>query len=526
MKIMRSMVRNKIEAEIQKKGKILQGVSLSGQKPQRSLLSLLDKLKGKKIKGVKKLGKERAKKLFKGAKGLLYWLSRNWEERKHSLKLREEDIIAHKDVNAISPLLDVLQLIEKDIQYEMKIGKQKKVIETRGELMSYVYSDKSEEREAAYKSLLTEHEKQSDKSFAIYQGLVKDWGYEAKLRKYSSAIGMRNKANRIPDEAVEQLLETCREERGVFERYFKYKAEKLGVKKLRRYDIYAPLKMSDKKIGYEKTKEMVMEMYREVDSEFFEGARKIFENGHVDSHPRKNKRSGAFCSTITTEIAPYVMLNFDGQLRDVSTMAHELGHGIHSILANKQRYWTQRSPLPLAETASTFSELLMFDRLLEMENSKEVKESMLSAKVADAYATILRQNYFVIFELKAHEALNRGVTKEELSEIYFETLKEQFGKVVDIDKSFRYEWAYVTHFFESPFYCYAYNFGELVSYNLYRRYKENNRFIKEIKKLLSMGGSEDPVVKLKEIGIDIKSKDFWKDSMSQVIDWQDRLERI
>lgn len=473
------------------------------------------------------LDDKNAERLFKIIPDLEYGLKRSREGARFSLSEREEQIIDHKDVNGVGVLNDIREIIETEFEYDLKIGKKIKRIKSQSELMALVYSPKAKIREAAYKALLKKRKENLDKFFAIYQGIVKDWAYETKLRGYSSPIGMRNWGNHVPDEAIESLLKVCSENIEVFQRYFKWKAKELGVKKLQRYDIYAPLETKDKNISFEEAKKMVLEAMGEFSENFVKGAEKIINEKHIDVMPNKNKRSGAFCATVSPKISPYVMLNFTGKLRDVSTLAHELGHGVHSLLANKHYPSSQQANLPLAETASTLSELILFEKMIDKESDKEIKKSLLSDKIADAYATICRQNYFIKFEIQAHELIEKGITADDLSKIYLETLKEQFGNSIKIDPNFKYEWSYISHIFESPFYCYAYNFGELLSYALWTNYKKEPKvWVKTIEKILATGGSQDPQKVLQDAKIDICAPEFWKSSFNIIRAWEEKLEAL
>lgn len=482
------------------------------------------------IQGKRKpiLDDENAKRLFATIPDLEYGLKRSREGAKFTLEEREEQIINHKDVNGVGVLGDLREMIETEFEYELRIGgKVDKKISSQAELLSYVYNPKPEIRAAAYKALLKKQKENLDKFFAIYQGIVKDWGYEAKLRGHTSAIGVRNWGNHVPDEAIESLLKVCSNNVGIFQRYFKWKAKELGLKKLSRFDVYAPLQKTEKKIDFEEAKKLVLEALEEFSPNFRKKAEMIINEKHIDVLPNKNKRGGAFCATVAPEITPYVLLNFTGKSRDVSTLAHELGHGIHSLFANKHYPSSQGANLPLAETASTLAEMILFEKMMEKETNNEIKKAWLSDKMADAYATICRQNFFIKFEIKAHEVIQNGIKAEDLSKLYFATLKEQFGNSVEIDPLFKYEWSYISHIFESPFYCYAYNFGELVSYALFANYKKDPKtWIKIIEKILEAGGSQDPQIILQDAKIDICSPKFWQDSFSTIRDWQEKLEEL
>lgn len=468
-----------------------------------------------------------AKRLFTTIPDLEYGLKRSREGARFSLEENEERIIDHKDSNGVGVLGELREMIETEFEYDLKIGKRKKHVKSQAELLSLVYSPKAKIREAAYRALLKKQKDNLDKFFAIYQGIVKDWGYEAKLRGYKSPINVRNWANHVPDEAIESLLEVCSQNVGIFQRYFKWKAKELGLKKLNRFDIYAPLEKIDKKMDFEDAKIIVLESFKEFSSKFYEGAKKIIEEKHIDVNPGKTKRSGAFCATVSSKITPYVLLNFTGKSRDISTLAHELGHGIHSLLANHHYSSSQQANLPLAETASTLAELILFEKMMETEKNNVVKKAWLSDKMADAYATICRQNYFIKFEIKAHEAIEKGISSADLSKLYFESLKEQFGKSLLIDPLFKYEWSYISHIFESPFYCYAYNFGELLSYSLWENYKkEPTKWVKIIENILADGGSRDPQKILHDAKIDICLPKFWQAGFETIQGWQEKLEQL
>lgn len=480
-------------------------------------------LKGLAVNGKEKLDDKNAGRLFVAVPDMEYVLNYSRLAAKHTLGQSEEEIIDNKNVTGGEAISDLRGLIEADFEY--KLGK--KIIKTQGELLKYIRSEKAEERKGAYEALFNKHRENIDKFFVIYQATVKDWGFETKKRGYASPIARRNFGNQVSDRAVEALLTVCAEEREVFHKFFEYKAKKLGTNKLSRFDLYAPIETKAKKrpeIKYEEAKRQTLEAFEGFSLRFAKYARQIIEDGHIDVMPAKDKRSGAFCATVSPKISPYVLLNFVGEERDVSTLAHELGHGVHSLYAQKHYPTTQHAGLPLAETASTLGEMILFEKMVEKEKNRERRNEMLVEKIADSYATILRQNYFVKFEIEAHKKLTEGATAEEINQIYLQGLREQFGKSVEVPEIFKYEWLYVSHFFETPFYCYAYSFGELLSLSLYARYKkEGKSFVPMIEKILEAGGSEEPTKLLRGVGVDMESKDFWRESFGVVKQWVDML---
>jgi oligoendopeptidase F len=253
-------------------------------------------------------------------------------------------------------------------------------------------------------------------------------------------------------------------------------------------------------------------------------AERVFADNHIDSEVRKGKRGGAFCSTIGPRYSPWVLVNYNGRVRDVATLAHELGHAVHSMLAEHHSGLTQHPSLPLAETASVFAEMLMTDRLLSEEKDPLARRELLVASVDDVYATVLRQAYFVRFELDAHRAILEGRSVDEIGELYMDNLREQFGDSIELEPEFQYEWLSIPHIFHTPFYCYAYSFGQLLVLALYRRFQEEGEAFKPgYLKLLSHGGSARPQQILAEMGIDMTDPDFWQGGFEVV---ESRIEEL
>ena len=497
---------------------------------QERMMPLGHWVKGKNVDGIETLDDENASRLFRTVPVMAYSLQRTRENARYTLTEGEENVIGEKDMNGKEPLLQLREMIINDFEYKFKpkSAKKEKVITVEADLMKYRTSTDPEEREAHYNALFEPYAKEIDKLFLIYQSVVSDWDKTSERRGYEEPISERNDSNDIPDGAVSTLLEVCSENTEVFQNYFKYKAKLLGMDKLRRYDIYAPVAKADAEdIPLNEGIKIVLDTMGQFSKNFERLAKEILDDDHLDSHPRKNKRGGAFCATVGPKISPYIMTNYDGTPRAVSTLAHELGHGIHSLFANDKPPSVQDPGLTLAETASTFSEMVLFDRMLNEAGSDEIKRDMLIEKMGNSYATVMRQAYFVKFEKLAHEAIQKGTTSEKLNEIYMDTLNEQFGDSIEIDPQFKHEWAEIPHLFKTPFYCYAYSFGELLSISLYDKYKtEGPSFVPKIEDILKSGGSEDPMKVLERVGIDINSKDFWQGGFNQIEKWQKQLEAL
>jgi oligoendopeptidase F len=356
----------------------------------------------------------------------------------------------------------------------------------------------------------------------IYQNCVIEWRDEnIGMRGHVSPISVRNIHNDLDDSTVDTLLSVCRRNSKVFHEYFKQKARILGIKKLQRSHLYAPLTLKStdqKKFAYPKAVDTVLETFGRFHPTFRQYAERVFNEKHVDSEIRKGKLGGAFCSSLSPKLSPYVLLNFDGKTRDVSTMAHELGHAIHSIASADKPILVWDAPLPLAETASVFAEMLLNETLSKRILLKE-RKILLAEQLDDMYATIMRQAYFTLFEIDAHRIIaEENATIDKVSDLYFANLVEQFGDSVSITSDFRWEWLYIPHFYHSPFYCYAYSFGNLLVLSLYQQYRSENKetFYPKYFKILAAGGSQKPEQLLMQSGIDITKDEFWQQGFDLV----------
>ncbi len=482
-------------------------------------------LKGLTVPGKKILDDKNAKRLFASVPDLEYVLSYNRLAAKHTLSEAEETLATEKDAVGRSALIDLREMIETEFSFDLKLsGKKTVTIGNLAELKQYVYSEKPAWRRAAYEALLNKYAENEDKFFLIYQSIVKNWCAMAKRRGFKSSIAARNFVNHLPDRAIEVLLTTVGANRAVFQDFFKYKARALGVKKLSRFDLYAPLEKLNKKTDYVEAVGMVFNVFEKFSSNFAAHAKKVIAENHVDVWPADTKHGGAFCSTVGPSLTPYMLLNYVGTGRDVSTLAHELGHAVHSLYADHHYLGSQAANLPLCETASTMAELLLFEELLVKAKTKKEKQLMLADRLGNSFATILRQAYFTQFELQAHEAIVAGATAADLGKLWLATLKEQFGSTVEVDPLFAKEWMYIPHIVNEPFYCYSYVFGELLSLALYARYKkEGQSFVPKIEKILASGGSESPDKILKEVGIDMADPKFWQGSFDIIKEWVKEL---
>ena len=330
-----------------------------------------------------------------------YWLEEMRHFKPHTLTEAEEKIVNIKNVTGGSALRNLYDSITNRYVFKVEVEGEVKEL-TRGELMVYARHHTPELRAAAYQELYRVYAQDAPILGQMYQALVRDWRNEqVDLRHFAGPISSRNLANDIPDEVVNTLLEVCERNAGVFQRYFRLKARWLGVDRIRRYDVYAPVAKAEKQYDFSDAAGMVIESFRDFNPEIAAMVQRVIDEQHLDSEVRKGKQSGAFCYSVAPELAPWVLVNYQGRPDDVATLAHEMGHAIHSMLASDHTLFTFHSSLPLAETASTFGEITLIDRLLAQESDENVRRDLLFRQVDDAYATIMRQAFFALYERRA-----------------------------------------------------------------------------------------------------------------------------
>jgi oligoendopeptidase F len=470
----------------------------------------------------KDMDEANAKRLMEASGDYLYFLEVIRKFKPHTLSEAEEKIVNLKNVTGNEALVTLYDAITNRYIFKVEVDGETREL-TRGELMSLVRQGDPDLRVRAYQELYRVYGEDGSILGQMYQTRARDWRNEnLALRQFANPIAARNLGNDIPDEAVEALLNVAKKNAVIVQRFFRLKAHLLGLEKLRRYDLYAPVVSSDKKYDFETAAGMVLESFSSFHPEFGKQARRVFDENHLDSEVRKGKQSGAFCASVVPGMTPWVKLNYQGRADDVATMAHELGHAIHSMLAEKHSVFTFHSSLPLAETASTFGEMMLVDKLLTTETDESVRRDLLFRQIDDSYATIMRQSFFALFEKQAHEMIRNNASVDELAAAYMENLKEQFGDAVEVSEEFKWEWVSIPHIYHTPFYVYAYAFGQLLVLSLYQQYKaEGDSFKPRYVKILAAGGSKAPVDICAEAGIDIRSEKFWQggfDVLSKLVD--------
>ena len=458
-----------------------------------------------------------ARRLLGQAGDLRYHLETIRRYKHHTLSEPEEKIINLKNTTGRTAVNTLYDVLTNGLTFTLTANGRPKAL-TREQLSVFMRSPDARQREAAYRELYRVYAGQRDMLGEIYATLVNDWKSEnVELRRFPSPIGARNLGNDVPDEAVGALLSVCVKNAEVFQDYFRIKARICGIKAMNRFHLYAPHRSEQRRYRYADAIRMVLESYTRFSPRMAELAQAVLVERHLDARTTPGKLSGAFCYSVVPGFTPYVLVNYTGEARDVATLAHELGHAVHAMMAADHSVFTFHSTLPLAETASVFGERLLSEALIAEERDRSVKQGLLLAQLDDVYATVQRQAYFVQFEKTAHEMIPRGATAEDVSEAYLTSLRQQFGKAVRVPDEFRWEWLTIPHIFGSPFYCYAYSFGNLLVLALYHTYKQQGAaFVPKYLHLLAAGGSRSPEAILREVGVDMRSESFWQSGFDTI----------
>ena len=358
-----------------------------------------------------------ARRLMTGTGTFRYHLETIRRFQPHTLSEPEEKIINIKNITGRSAVHSLYDVVTNSFMFTLTVKGKRKTM-PREELTSYLRHPQGPVREAAYRELYRVYAEQHDLLGEIYKTLVNDWKSEnVQLRRFASPIASRNLGNDIPDEAVASLLKVCQKNVGIFQRYFRIKARLCKIKPMSRYHIYAPHRTKQKSYRYQDAARMVLDAYRGFSPQLADLAEQVMVEQHVDARTRPGKIGGAYCYSVVPGMTPYVLLNFNGEARDIATMAHELGHAVHGMMAAQHSIFTFHSTLPLAETASVFGERILSDALMNQERDKKVRQGLLLNQLDDIYATVLRQAYFVNFENQAHEMIAQGATVKDLAKI-------------------------------------------------------------------------------------------------------------
>ncbi|MDI9636861.1 M3 family oligoendopeptidase [Kamptonema cortianum] len=389
---------------------------------------------------------------------------------------------------------------------------------TQEEVMELLRDPKRDVRQAAADSISKGMEELERVITFTYNTILADKSLEDRLRKLEYPERSRHMANELDKSTVDLVMRLCKERADLVERYYKVKAKILGIDQLSHIDRYAPLFETKEKVAWLDAKEMVLTSFGEFSEVLKDKAEEFFEKNWIDAEPRKGKGGGAFCNYNTPDTHPVMLMTYLGNLGDVSTLAHELGHCVHGSLSRKQTLLNFSGSLPLAELASIFGEILVFEKIVANASVKD-QLALYAEKIEGIFASVHRQSAMFRFEQRCHtQRREQGeLSAEDFQSIWQEEMQSMFGSSVQLGDQHRRWWQYVGHFFFAPFYVYAYSFGELLTMSLYQQAQaEGPVFADKYVEVLELGGSETPQQLMSRLGVDLASEAFWQGGFSVI----------
>ena len=430
----------------------------------------------------------------------------------HNLTESEEKILVETGNTRGSAFARLFTEIHGRTRFSMEHGGQAREM-TQSEILALLYDPDRDTRRAAAESITASLQTNAHVCTFIYNTLLHEKDVLDRLRTYDAPEASRHLDNELNAEIVDTVVEVCVANYGIVADYYHLKRRLLGLDELTHYDRYAPISGEQTRIPFNQAREMVLEAFGEFSPRLVQIAEPFFSRRWIDAELAEGKRSGAFCAGITPDHHPYVLLNYTSQPRDVMTLAHELGHGIHDVVASQNHLLDYHPVLPMAETASTFAEMLVFDTLQTSLDSDQGKLALVCSKIEDTFATVFRQIAMYRFEHQAHRARrDQGeLPTEKFNELWQANMQEMFGDALALGEDHACWWLYIPHIIGTPFYVYAYAFGELLVLALYAQYqREGEAFVDRYFDLLSAGGSRSPFELVSAMGFDIADRAFWQ----------------
>ncbi len=400
---------------------------------------------------------------------------------------------------------------------------------TESEAFALLYDPDRTVRKAAANAITAAMKDNSHVLTFIFNNVLQHKEIVDRLRGYEYPQQSRHEANELDAEVVQHVVEVVTENFDIVQDYYRLKSRLIGVDDLQIYDRYAPIPGTESSIPFSEARNIVLDAFERFSPRVRQAVEPFFERSWIDAALRPGKTSGAFCSAVTPDLHPYVFMNYTDKIRDVMTLAHELGHGLHDVMASKQTYLDYHPTLPLAETASVFAEMLVFERLQERLSDPQEKLALLCGKIEDTLATVFRQVCMYNFEVGAHTARRTEgeLTTERYGALWHDSMQKMFGDALTLGEDHKWWWLYINHIYQVPFYVYAYAFGELMVLSLYARYQsEGEPFVDKYLALLAAGGSRKPTELLNEIGIDIHQKSFWHGGVELIRGMVDRAKML
>ncbi|MHB0878164.1 MAG: M3 family oligoendopeptidase [Anaerolineae bacterium] len=456
--------------------------------------------------------------------GYHHFLEKARRYRPHLLIEAEERILAEKSVTGRSAWTRFFDETLSAARYDLG---GEKVLLTR--VLNRLYATDRDERRGAAASVTAGLREMSRTTTYVFNNLLADKASDDRLRHYPTWISARNLGNEVDDATVEALIAAVTSRYDIVARYYGLKRRLLGLDELHDYDRYAPLPAADRHYTWDEGRQVVLSAYGGFHPRLAEVAARFFDEHWIDAAIRPGKRSGAFSAGTVPSVHPYILVNYEARPRDVMTVAHELGHGVHQYLSRDRGMLQMHTPLTTAETASVFGEMLVFQALTAAESDPKVVLAMLTSKIEDSFATVFRQVSMNRFEHAIHTARrDEGeLTTQRLSDLWLQTQQAMFADSVTLTPDYGIWWSYVHHFTSVPGYVYAYAFGELLVLALYARYLEvGPDFAEGYLRMLAAGGSDWPRQIVSPLGVDLEEPGFWDKGLSILDGMVQRAERL
>ena len=458
-----------------------------------------------------KLSKPKQEEFIASSSMYKYYLESLMEEKPYQLSQKEERILLKKEMTSASAFSRLFFFFFSRMKFVYEV---QKLFEE--EILSKLQDADREVRKKAA-SAFTKGLKPHQPLLAYIFNMIKtDLASDCELRGYKNAEQPRHMDNKITQKSVNALIKSAESSFHLVQEYYEQKAKLLGLEELFEYDRYAPLEVSSSKYDFETSKHIVLDAFKKFNPKFYEIASLAFEKGWIDVFPKDKKRGGAFSHPATPSTHPYVLLNHTDTRRDLFTLAHELGHAIHQYLSRDVGYLGSDTPLTTSETASVFAEMLVFDAIKDGLSATE-KCSLYASKIEDIFSTLYRQINFTTFERKVH-AHEGELDLATFNNYWMQESQKMFGKSITLSKDYTMWWSYIPHFIHSPFYCYAYSYGQLLVLALYGLYKKSDKvtFVQNYINFLSAGGSQSPKELIKHFRFDIEDEHFWQLGISEI----------
>jgi len=447
-----------------------------------------------------------------------HYLERQMQSKPHRLGEKEERILADKALTGRDAFVRLFQQEFARKQFSSRHGQRSELV-SQSHILNQLYAPARNERKQASDALTKGLKEELDRVTFIYNTIIADKQNTDEYRAFTSPEAVRHMENQIDQNMVDAMIEAITGEYSTVATYYRWKKKILGLSTLQDYDRYAPIGRATTRFSFDQARTLILAAFREFSPEYAARAQEFFDRNWIDAPEAPGKQGGAFCIYITPDKHPYVFVNFHGTIHDVLVLAHELGHGVHASLAREQTHLNFDWPLTLAETASVFGEMLVFDYLKKQLTKKEDKLALYAAVIEGMFATVFRQVSMFLFERDVYSAYQQQgeLPAETINKLWRTRQQEMFGSSVKLRSEYDIWWSYIPHFFHTPFYVYAYAFGELLTLALYDEYqKRGSAMTKQYLDLLRAGGSKSPQELLQSLGIDLHAPNFWQEGLGEI----------